>query len=76
MKPSIGRIVLVPVSENLNNGAEVAPAVITRVWSDELVNVRVLHDGHDIDWRTSVKLVDEQPEDLTDQHVAWWPPRV
>lgn len=55
--PSLGRIVLVTVSDpSSNNGAEVAPAVITRVWSDTLVNVRVLLDGHDTLWLTSVAL--------------------
>lgn len=57
-KPSIGRIVLAPADPVANNGATVAPAIITRVWSDTLVNVRVLLDGHDVEWRTSVALYD------------------
>jgi hypothetical protein len=57
-KPSIGRIVLAPADPATNNGADVAPAIITRVWSDNLVNVRVLLDGQGIEWRTSVTLYD------------------
>lgn len=44
-KPSVGRIVLVTVHPTTNNGADTAPAVVTRVWSDELVNVAVFLDG-------------------------------
>jgi len=90
-KPSLGRIVIVPVDRTCNNGADVAPAIITRVWSDELLNVRVLLDGDVIDWKTSIKLY-ESPEALAEAHVqrdeahphmvgtpffgAYWPPRV
>lgn len=58
-KPSVGRIVHVTVDPRHNNGADVAPAVITRVWSDTCVNLRVLHDGPSAapegrqDWLTS-----------------------
>lgn len=45
MKPAIGRIVHVLVDPGINNGSDVAPAIITRVWSDTCVNLRVLHDG-------------------------------
>lgn len=58
-KPSIGRFVTVPAAALRGcemNGAEVAPAVITRVWSDDMVNVRVLLDGNDTPWKTSIKL--------------------
>jgi len=44
-KPSVGRIVQVTVDPKINNGSDVAPAVITRVWSDTCVNLRVLHDN-------------------------------
>lgn len=76
MKPSIGHIVIVPADSNFNNGATEAPAIVTRVWSDEMINVKVLGDngGTAADWRTSVKLHDEKPE--TPKHDAWWPPRV
>jgi len=60
-KPSVGRIVHVTVDPSRNNGADVAPAVITRVWGDNCVNLRVLYDGppvapehhHRQDWLTS-----------------------
>jgi hypothetical protein len=48
VKPSVGRIVHVFADPRWNNGADVAPAVITRVWEEDdpvTVNVRVLHDG-------------------------------
>lgn len=75
-KPSIGRIVIVNVVPNFstNNGSNEAPAIITRVWNDELVNVKVLNDGPENEWKTSVTLHDERPENPG--HGAWWPPRV
>ncbi|MGW8326481.1 hypothetical protein ACWGLE_01095 [Streptomyces sp. NPDC055897] len=45
LTPSVGRIVLVTVEPTTNNGADVAPAIITRVWSDSMVNVQVFRDG-------------------------------
>lgn len=90
-KPSLGRIVIVPANPNANNGADVAPAIITRVWSDTLVNCRVLLDGTTLDWKTSITLYagpDELAEalakrDADNPHMvgtpffgAYWPPRV
>lgn len=79
-RPSLCRWVLVPANPQMNNGSLVAPAVITHVNSDTSVNVRVLFDSDEIEWRTSVKLVDELPEwdPQTDArpHVWCWPPRV
>lgn len=40
--PSLGQVVLVPADPKANNGASEAPATITRVWNDHMVNVRVL----------------------------------
>lgn len=76
-KPSLGRIVHVPMDPKTNNGAAVAPAIITRVWSDTTVNLRVLADGDYTVWRTSSTFA----EDLADldqaHHNYWtWPPRV
>jgi hypothetical protein len=76
-KPSLGRVVIVPMDPALNNGADEAPAIITRVWSDTMVNVRVLTDSGEHrsqDWRTSVSLRADKPEKPA--HDAWWPPRV
>lgn len=60
-KPSVGRIVLFEPGENdlaaksncLQDG-EILPAVIVRVYGDTCVNLRVLTDGPDVLWRTSV----------------------
>lgn len=78
-RPSLGRIVLVPMDPADNNGAPVAPAIIVRVWSDDMVNVRILGDNKTEEWRTSVKLVDTIPDWADDGHApnVWaWPPRV
>jgi hypothetical protein len=74
-KPSLGRVVIVPMDPQANNGADESPAIITRVWTDTLVNVRVQpdHAGGTV-VRTSVTLYDEKPENAA--HCAWWPPRV
>ncbi|MFE3853450.1 hypothetical protein ACFXPN_20220 [Streptomyces griseorubiginosus] len=58
LEPSVGDIVLVPMNPADNNGATEGPAIITRVWSKTTVNVRVLADSHNIDWRTSLTHVD------------------
>ena len=56
-KPAVGRIVHAFVDPALNNGSGIAPAIITRVWNDEMVNVRVLVDGNSVPlWLTSVTL--------------------
>lgn len=62
MKPSPGRIVLVFANPAYNDGADHAPAIITRVWNDQLVNVRVIWNGPPVpppgrhDWLQSVPL--------------------
>lgn len=78
-KPSIGRIVIVPMDPTANNGATEAPAVITRVWSEGVVNVRILVDAsNEVLSRTSVSLFEtnEDASAVTGLHTAWWPPRV
>jgi hypothetical protein len=77
-KPSLGRIVLVPDNPVHNNGAHVAPAIITHVNSDTSVNVRVLADASDgPECRRSITLVDELPVeyDASTKNVWCWPPR-
>jgi hypothetical protein len=72
-----------------NNGADVAPAIITRVWSDYSVNVRVFADASDVPWQTSVSLYPDRAAadaavapaiemhgDAADPRAAWWPERV
>jgi hypothetical protein len=75
-KPSVGCIVLVPMHPTRNNGATVAPAIVTRVWSDECINVRVLADGDETEWRKSAlrrETLDDLPNDQTNHWM--WPPR-
>lgn len=76
--PSIGRIVQVPMDPAENNGSTIAAAVITRVWTDTMINVRILADSQETPWRTSVSYVDELPEPTegTPAHVWTWPARV
>lgn len=90
---SPGRIVLVNVSPewtDRNNGADVAPAVIVRAWPTpagaryESINVRVMLDGPDVLWLTSVRLFQTEADvhayraehDGEHVHAAYWPPRV
>lgn len=84
--PTIGRVIIVKAAPGeANNGAEVAPALITRVFGAELpdgswtVNARVLLDGDVVAWRTSLSLfVDEATATAAkpgSSHVGWWPPR-
>lgn len=77
-QPSLGRIVIVPVDPTFNNGSDEAPAIITRVWNDTMVNVRILKDSRETDWRTSLKLAEEKPTEFISKEecVCWWPPRV
>lgn len=60
MKPSIGRIVIFHCDEQqiekMNNYQPDAPAVITAVWGDECVNLKVLLDGENTLWITSATL--------------------
>lgn len=83
MKPTKGRIVHVLVDPAINGGDDTAPAVITRVWGDELVNVRLLLDsepafhGPQGERRTSLPLRDSR-EALGEGATfgAFWPPQV
>lgn len=78
--PSVGRIVHVLMDPTMNNGADVAPAIITRVWSDTTVNLRVLADGDSTLWRTSSIYTPDLgtvPADDPTRLNRWaWPPRV
>ena len=64
MKPTIGRIVLYRVRpddppELRNNRAEVLPAIITAVFSDTVVNLKIFTDGSVDVWHTSRSLGSE-----------------
>jgi hypothetical protein len=80
-KPSLGRIVLAVCPQAKSNGADIAPAVITRVWNEHptggwVINVTVLPDAGTPVAATSVLLVED--EEAARQHgfAAFWPPRV
>lgn len=82
-KPSLGRFVQTRVDPAQNNGSDVASAQITRVFNDDMVNIRVMLDAFTVPlWLTSVKLVCTTDSDEAKSavpagaSVAWWPPRV
>lgn len=78
-KPSLGRVVLVPMDPDSNNGLDHAPATVVRVWSDTSINVKVSGDNNQPpEWRKSITLVDELPafDPTKNMHVWCWPPRV
>lgn len=81
--PSLGRVVIAKAEPTQNNGADRAPAVITRVWGEHpqggwTVNLRVTLDAFTMPtWLTSVRLFDTEDEALAYQGpAAYWPPRV
>lgn len=86
-KPSVGRIVLVPV-DALGvpaNGADEVPAIITRVWSDTMVNLQVFIDAGTVIAKTSARLYGTaedaaagapSAEHAFAQLRCYWPPRV
>lgn len=85
MTPAICRMVQVLVDPALNNGSDVAPAVIARVWGEaadgsHTVNLRVLYDGPAVDWKTSASLYPDEAaaraSGKTAGFAAFWPPRV
>jgi hypothetical protein len=68
--PSIGRIVHVLVDPAHNNSSDTAPAMITRVWSDTCVNLRVIGDcspGTGPEWLTSHQLFQTR-EEIEEKH--------
>ena len=74
MKPSIGRVVhyTQPEDEKHFNGIAVHPAVITRVWSETCVNLKVFFDCGPVEDRTSVVVKDDGHSTS-----CWeWPSRV
>lgn len=74
--PTLGRIVLVPTAPTGNNGAGLAPAIVTRVWSSTMINVRIINDGPDLPWRTSLSYTDDIDHLAGTDACSWtWPPR-
>lgn len=79
MKPTPGRIVFYVLDQGRNIG-EVRPAIIVKVWSDDLVQLQVFTDNTNDGlpdglaqgtvWRTSVRYSE------TAEPSTWhWPPR-
>lgn len=59
MKPTIGRIVIFNVPEYIMNGingnkSSQLPAIIVAVWSETTVNLKIITDGQNDIWATSV----------------------
>jgi hypothetical protein len=59
MKPTIGRIVIFNVPDYIKNGIngnkqDKLPAIIVAVWSETTVNLKVITDGQNDIWTTSV----------------------
>ena len=74
-KATIGRIVHHRIGDGEPdiNGGRIMPAVIVRVWNDNMVNLKVLTDDEHDRWVTSVRL-DEA--DTGVGMTSWWPPQV
>lgn len=86
-KASLGRVVIAVGFKARSNGADVAPAMITRVWSQRedgawLVNAKIFRDNGSEQDVTSVYLFDDEAtargnneshETMTSLH---WPARV
>jgi hypothetical protein len=69
--PSVGQVVLVPMDQAVNNGADVGPAIVSRVWSETSINVRVIEDGPRIEWRQSLEYTDDLGA-LDRGELDWW----
>ena len=66
----VGEPVFVLLDPDQNNGSAVAPAWVVSAWGEpytvtgrqaQSVNVRVVMDGPDVLWITSIKMFDERP---------------
>lgn len=60
--PTVGRVVYYKPTEKdpFHNSAEILPAIITAVFSDEMINVKVINDGDQDFWKTSIKIGQEK----------------
>lgn len=67
MTPTIGRIVIYNTNEmdraaiaaTHGNTMSKLPAIVTAAWSEDVVNLKVIGDGHIDLWKTSVHIKDE-----------------
>lgn len=74
-RPTIGRIVHVVGPSAASNGADAAPAVITRVWSDRTVNVTLFPDAAVPAVASSVPLFEDEEDAraMLPSYAAFWP---
>jgi hypothetical protein len=87
-KPSVGRIVHYYPSESLGGKvpcrgckAQPWPAIITHVWDNGLVNLRIMDDalfslGHPTATPAMARVLLGDPETTRDRSCWCWPPRV
>lgn len=83
-KPSLCRMVIVPVAalsetdRRMTNGAGEVAAVITRVWSNTMVNVMAFMDGGTVIPKTSLTLHESREAYAAGDSAygCYWPPRV
>jgi hypothetical protein len=83
MRPTIGRIVhFVNDFANVQELQHHVPAIITRVWSDTCVNLRVFYDGTNdapegsSEWKTSVIYQEPGTPRINPDPRTWhWPER-
>jgi hypothetical protein len=78
MKLSKGRIVMAGIEPTMNNGDDTCPAIITRVWSDTMVNIRLFPDGISCPVKTSVRLYENEDDARQGGigNACFWPARV
>lgn len=79
MAPTIGRIVIYtqPADEMQRNGCRTHPAIITRVWSEDCVNLTVFLDDGFVGHVTSVLKGSSYDAENRTQCASWeWPPRM
>ncbi len=85
-KPSIGRVIHAVGGSAASNGADVAPALITRVWGEHpdggwTVNATVFPDYGQPVFASSTRLFDTEEQareslQYPSSIAAFWPPRV
>jgi hypothetical protein len=65
LSATLGQAVIALVSPTVNNDADVAPGVVTRVREDGLVNIKVHLDEDATLWLNAVTLYDKRPDEET-----------